>query len=146
MRHLVLSPVSMLNYRVFTKGNSQDREETPKQKEAEKLEFDAWLSPNNSAVSRVDVPSKLHEDQTDPIRPMTGKNEMEQVKTLEDLATSLNITGTAAGHYETSGSNTVGGPMEVLHWDFRKKVLIEEEEAQQRSRSRTGRHVAWMVF
>ena len=146
MRHLVLSPVNMLNYRVFTNGNSQDREETPKQKEAEKLEFDAWLSPDNSAVSRVDVRSEVARGSNRP-------NQTDDWEKRNGASQDTGRLGHITQHHRDSSRTLRDFGLKHSRWSdgnsalgLSKKVLIKEEEAQQRSRSKTGRQVAWMVF
>ena len=48
--------------------------------------------------------------------------------------------------FQTLDSIIASALMNILHEDFRKRVLIEEERGQQKSRFMTRRQDAWMIY
>ena len=67
-------------------------------------------------------------------------------KILEALSESYSITGATHGDFETLDFQIASGVMKILHWDFRRRIFIEEERAQQNSRFMTGRQIACMIY
>ena len=48
--------------------------------------------------------------------------------------------------FEVLDSNMASGVKKTLHGDFKKRVFIKAEAAQQRKRFLTGRRTAWMIY
>ena len=61
-------------------------------KEAEKLEFEAWLDSRNFRIWRTNVRSEVSSCASRPIAAIIRTNEIEPAKSVADLKTSFSIT------------------------------------------------------
>ena len=59
----------------------------------------------------------------------------------------MSITGSTNHDFETLDCKIARGLSKILNGDFEKRVLIEEDISQEKSRqSLTGRQIAWMIY
>ena len=110
-----------------------ERDTTSQKKEAAQFESEAWLDFRNFRIWRRSFRSEVSSCACRTIETMSWINGIKSVKCVADLKTSYSIIGVKLQtNFEVLDSKVASGLKKIINGDFNRKVLIEEEAAQQR--------------
>ena len=123
-----------------------ERDTTSQQKEAGKLEFEAWPHSRNFRISRMNFRNEVSSCASRPIEAMAWINENESAKSVADLKKLFYITRAKLQvNFEVLDSRMASGLNEIINGDCKRRVFMQEEAAQKEKRFLTGRQVPWMI-
>ena len=116
-------------------------------KEADSFDFPKWPSASKSRQWKLAVRRETSSKSARPTDAMQWFCEIDTAESLTDLASSMSITDTGTAPFQTLDMKIASALIKILHGDFAKRILIEDERQQKSHQAMlTGRQIAWMIF
>ena len=122
------------------RSQNKGRDTTSQKREAQKLDFEAWLDVRNFRIWQMNVRSEVSPCASRPIEAMVWISEMQSSKSIVELKTSYSITGAKLQtNFAVLESQIASALQKIINGDFKRRVFIQDEAAQKRKTPSHGK-------
>ena len=111
------------------------------------VQFDTFPAPQSFLCWKIEFKTQATTCSHFPLEAMLWIKEVEMVDSLEELKSSRSIAGKTFPNFEMLDARIASALNEIIqNSHFKKKVSLEEQNAQKEDRFLRGRQIAFMIY
>ena len=111
------------------------------------LHFDKFSMPATFACWKIRFKTEVYICSQFPTEAMLWIKEVEMVESVDDLKSSSSVRGIRTPDFEVLDAKIASALKRTIHnTQFKRKVSLEEQEAQKEDRFLRGRQIAYLIY
>ena len=133
---------SSLVRETFSKNNGADQQRL----QISDLHFDKFSTPATSACWKIRFKIEVCTCSQFPTEVMLWIKEVEMLESVDDLRSSSSVRGIRMPNFEVLDARIALALNRIIHnSDFKRRVSLEEQKAQNEDRFLRGRQIAYLI-
>ena len=133
---------------IFSGGDSSNNYGADQQRlQISDLHFDKFTTPATFACWKIRFKTEVCTCSQFPTEAMQWIKEVELVDSVDDLRSSSSTRGISMPNFEVLDARIASALNKIIHNShFKRKISLEEQEAQKEDRFLRGRQIAYLIY